>query len=261
MHCQSAEPIGAGDHPIKNLWRNLKRFVNDEIKNHPLTLIINRHRFHTVSDDEGYFAFDITIKDSLPIGYQKAQICPKNYPCQTIRIAVIQDGQNAVISDFDDTIIISDLKRKSNLFKNLFLKNYKQRRAIPEIKAQILRSLPPHKPDTPAPLFILTGSPHQLNTPIQAFLHRHGYPKAILLTKQIHGKASDPLFDQFSYKRAHIQHLFDLFPRMRWRLFGDSGEQDQAIYTAFAKRYPKRIIAYTIRSVKTGKLTTLRSEP
>lgn len=55
-----------------------------------------------------------------------------------------------------------------------------------------------------------------------------------------------------SRKRAGVQDVLDSFPRSRFLLIGDSGEQDLELYAALAGERPQQILGVFIRDVHQG---------
>ena len=244
---------------LTNLWRKLGYIFNDERENVPVTLQVRERTFETQTDDEGYFAFEVTFPPETLKPHEKVKLfLPRQPKVSTSCKAWIPSSQQQVgiISDFDDTLIISDVTHKLKLAYQLLLKNYKQREAV-EGMAKRFREILAKSPDKP--LFVITGSPKQFNLAIQKFLDYHRFPKRTLITKQIHGDRSWSPFRQHDYKTKHIERLLSLYPQIHWVLFGDSGEQDREIYMKLAKKHPGKIEAIYIRDVRSGKIEKVYS--
>jgi len=239
---------------LTNLWRKLGYIFNDERKDVPVTLQVQKRTFETRTDDEGYFAFEVTFPPETLKPHEKVTLfLPRQPKVSTSCEAWIPSSQQqiGIISDFDDTLIISDVTHKLKLAYQLLLKNYKQREAVAGI-AERFREILAKSPDKP--LFVITGSPKQFNVVIQKFLDYRRFPKRTLITKQIHGDRSWSPFRQHDYKTKQIEQLLALYPKIRWVLFGDSGEQDRKIYMKLAKKHPGKIEAIYIRDVRSGKI-------
>ena len=240
-----------------NIWRKLKQLVNDEIKNQTVTLSVAGQDFHTKSNHEGYFLFDIPI--ALAEGYHDIFLQIEEHPVkEQFPLPIMIHEGVGIISDFDDTVIISDVTQKVKLVYNLLAKNYKQRTLVTGMKEHFEKICKENTTAFPSTLFFLTGSPKQLFDAINQFLDFHDFPNHQLLAKQIHGDAKDPLFDQLRYKTTQIENLFAFYPKMEWVLFGDNGEKDSEVYEAIAKKYPERVRAFYIRDVKSGEIKESR---
>ena len=237
---------------IKNIWRKLGHLINDERKNSEILMQIEEQIFHSKTDDEGYFAFDVnssakeiklTLKDQNSITTKCKPFIPS---------AAKQVG---IISDFDDTVVISDVTNKLKLIYQLLFKNYKQRTVIKGMREHFAKILK-NSPDKP--LFFITGSPNQLHHVVVDFLKYHNFPKFTLMTKKIHGNKSYNPFKQQNYKQEQIEELISLYPQISWVLFGDSGEKDEQIYHSIAKKYPDKIKAIYIRNVDSGVVNSVK---
>ena len=250
--------VSKDDGVLRNLWRRVKQIKNDEIKNQTIYLHLKDEIFTTKGDDEGYFEFNIKTKQLLPMGYHKILLNIEGNKNLHKTNATIIDSTPLVgiISDFDDTIIVSDVTNKLKLGFNTMFKNYKQRTLIPAMLERFKKILSQNPKGMPSTLFILSGSPQQLFTPIEQFLEYHHFPKHTLILKKAHGENLDPLTDQFAYKTQKIEKLIKLYPNIKWVMFGDSGEKDSEVYRAIKEKYPKRVLEYYIRDVESGDIVS-----
>ncbi len=250
------KPVSKEDGWVRNLWRRVKQVKADDIESADINLSIKHESFKTKGDDEGYFEFHIKTKQLLPMGYQKIVLQLKDNQNLHETNATIIDSTLliGIISDFDDTLIISDVTNKISLGINTMFKNYKQRTLVPSMLERFKKILAQNPKGTPSTLFILSGSPQQLFTPIEQFLAYHHFPKHTLILKKAHGENLDPLTDQFAYKSQKIERLIQLYPNMQWVMFGDSGEKDAEVYKAIQEKYPHKVMRYYIRDVNSGKI-------
>jgi len=242
------------DNWFQNIWRTVRQVKGDELKNQTIYALLNGEKFETKGDDEGYFEFDITTKQALKTGYEKIVLYIKgNSDADETDVTIIgEEPLVGIISDFDDTMIVSDVTNKLKLGYNTVFKNYKQRTVVPTMGERFQKILAQNPKDVPSTLFILSGSPQQLFFAVEDFLAFHHFPKHTLILKKAHGDHKDPLTDQFAYKTEKIERLIKLYPNMRWVMFGDSGEKDAEIYKFIKKKYPKKVISYHIRDVESG---------
>jgi len=245
------------DDIFTNLKRKLGIIFNDERENVNITIEINGEKFERKSDDEGYLEFDLSFEKKALKPNQKIDLYLTNYKEieNSCNLFIPSDKrQTGIISDFDDTIIISNVTNKLSLLNQLLLKNYKQREVIKGMKRrfeEILRNSPDK------PLFIITGSVKQFNKVIRLFLDYHKFPKRTIITKKIHGKNSNSIFEQKDYKSENIEKLLRLYPNIEWVLFGDSGEEDRQIYLNIAKKYPSHIKEIYIREIKKERISKI----
>ncbi len=241
---------------FRNLWRRLRQVEGDEIESANINLSINQETFKTKGDDEGYFEFNVKTKEVLPMGYQKIVLhIDGNKNLHETKATIIDSTPLVgIISDFDDTMIVSDVTNKIKLGFNTMFKNYKQRTLVPTMLERFKKILAQNPQGRPSTLFILSGSPQQLFTPIEQFLDYYHFPKRTLILKKAHGDNKDPLTDQFAYKTQKIERLIKLYPHIKWVMFGDSGEKDYQVYKAIKEKYPKKVKSYYIRNVESGEI-------
>jgi phosphatidate phosphatase APP1 len=155
-----------------------------------------------------------------------------------------------VISDFDDTVVISEVNRFFRLLGHSLLRNPQQREPVPGMADAYARLIGSNPQAGAAPLFYLSASPRQLQASIQSFLDYNGFPRGVLITKRVtNDDTSDPLRDQVRYKTEKLVDIFERLPTVRFTLIGDDGEQDPEIYRALQQRYPERVAAIWIRRV------------
>jgi len=237
-----------------NLWENLGHLINDEKKNTLITLQIDTMQYHSKTDDEGYFEFDVSKSKKSFHKQQPIQLFLNDSSINTVCLALILKDvpQQGIISDFDDTLIVSDVSSKLKLVNNILLKNYKQREMVFGMLERFKDILSHNDADANIALFIITGSPKQLDKNINDFLDFHHFPPRIVISKKMHGKNSDDLLTQATYKTERIEKLIALYPKIEWTLFGDSGEEDQEVYSMIAQKYPKHIKAIFIRNVESA---------
>jgi hypothetical protein len=164
------------------------------------------------------------------------------------RVLVIKPGGISVISDIDDTIKISDVHDKRQLLANTFVRPYR--------RAPGMQALYRHwHNDLGYAFHYVTSSPWQLYVPLSRFMHANGYPVGSFHMKYF--RWWDRTFlNVFKSSRRHklssIKAILDRFPKRRFILVGDDGEQDPEIYGTIARRHPGKIIRILIRNTGHG---------
>ena len=97
------------------------------------------------------------------------------------------------------------------------------------------------------PVFYVSKSPWNLYAPLVEYLEVQGLPLGPLMLRDF-GLASSR-----HHKREAIEAILTTYPKLRFVLIGDSGEQDPEIYSAAScGAFPQRIRAIYIRSVESG---------
>ena len=230
-------------------------FFNDEKKDITINLKMNNKSYVGQSDNEGYFVFDINLSQSLEQNKSISLETDDKTSLQTISLFQPSSKEHiGIISDFDDTVIVSDVTTKIKLLYNTFFKNFKERKIVSEIEKKIKRLLKENNLSDESALFFISGSPHQFNNNINNFLDYHVFPKRSILTKKIHGEKKDDLQASIAYKYDKIVRLIEMYPQVKWVFFGDSGEKDPSIYLKVRQYYPNSVKEIYIRDVESGKV-------
>ncbi|MBN2296908.1 MAG: App1 family protein [Pirellulales bacterium] len=171
------------------------------------------------------------------------------------RVQVIGSEGYSVISDIDDTIKHSQVTDSKALLTNTFLRNFESVAGMSELYQQWAQK--------GVVFHYVSGSPWQLYPPLSKFLAEEGFPDGSFDLKNF--RLKDPsslglLGSQESHKLAAIEPIMTAFPRRRFILVGDSGEQDPEIYATVARKYPEQVAAIFIRNVTTAKDDDARFE-
>ena len=241
-------PPAASDGRLHNLRRTTRRFANDERKGRPLTLTLGQHSWPLQTDDEGYFHLD--AETALPPGWHPLAAQSGKTVGEGRLLLAPPGNTRGLISDIDDTVVVSEVLSKRRLLANTFLKNPAQRQAVPGVAALYAQVAATNPQADAAPLFYLSASPRQLHAPIADFLARHDFPAGVLLTKRVSDdRKSDPWTDQFRFKTNRIEEIFARLPEVRFILVGDDGEKDPEIYDRIRRQHPGRVEAIWIRRV------------
>ena len=247
---KSQPPSDIKDNSRKNFQRNYQHFFTDELKRYPFQLYLGSTIWTLQTDKEGYFHTRISPPEKIPNGWNALAVQGKDVAGQGKLLLVPPHNTLGIISDLDDTVLISEVTRKRHLLKNTFLKNPLQRQAVPGIAGlyhAVTRQNP--EPENTA-VFYLSASPRQLHHNIADFLVHNHFPSGILITRKVGvGSDDDSLIDTFTYKTEKIEQILNQLPTVRFILVGDDGEKDPEIYDEIRQHYPDRIEAVWIRHV------------
>lgn len=237
----------------RNLRRTLSTMKNAERENVKIQISVGGNSAQARSDEEGYFRVVMVPTQALAPGWHTVTAMGKDTQGEGRILIVPRANTLGIISDVDDTALISEVPDKTKLLKNTFLKNPIQRQTFPGT-ADFYRRLLAHNgdPETAA-MFYVSASPRQLVESIEACLSRNHFPAGVLVTKQISGEGRDPLLDQKQYKTAKIESIFAALPWVNFILVGDDGERDPEIFQALKEKHPQRVAAIYIRKVPPDK--------
>lgn len=163
----------------------------------------------------------------------------------------VHDPRNKVgiISDIDDTIMVSNVPSTTKLLKNSLMLPPESREAVPGMAALYAQLAQQNPAPSSSPLFYLSASPRQLSDSLRRFLAKQNFPKGVLMLKEVAKDSPDPLTDQQAYKLARIQQIMHSLPEVKFILIGDDGERDPETYAEVQKQFPQQVASIWIRRV------------
>jgi phosphatidate phosphatase APP1 len=193
---------------------------------------------------------DEHVKVSLAPGWQTATLAsPGSDPAIAYIFVVDPQASFGIISDVDDTVMVTALPRPLLAAWNTFVLDEHARRPVAGM-AVLYDRLARANPLAPV-VYLSTGAWNVAPT-LTRFLRRHLYPRgAMLLTDW--GPTHDRWFRSGAeHKRASLRRLASEFPSIKWLLVGDDGQHDEEIYGEFAASHPDNVAAVAIRQLSTG---------
>lgn len=240
----------AQDGRLRNLARNLRLFRNDERKRRPVSLHLGDESWHTTTDQEGYFRVELPPASLSVPGWHKVSARSAAGEGEGELLLLPPGNRRGLISDLDDTLVLTAVTSRLRMLGNTFLRNPAQRVAVGGMAPLYARVVAANPRPEAAPLVYLSASPRQLHEPIARFLELNGFPKGILVTKRVtDDRSSEPLVDQFAYKTRKIEDILARWPEVGFVLVGDDGERDPEIYDRLRTLHPDRVEAIWIRHV------------
>lgn len=254
-------PKDSGAEDNNSLWDDLadmaRRFATAEI---PFPQIRARYGDVTglvTGDEEGFFTIALNLPQPVEENgrfwhevtldlVQPAAAAPVQAVAQIlVPPAAARFG---IISDLDDTVMLSHATNLLRMFRTVFLSNARQRLPFPGVAA-FYRAL--HAGQNP--LIYLSSSPWNLYDLFMDFFALHDIPQAPLFLRDWGITQVEILpTEHQSHKLAAIRELLDFFGELPFILIGDSGQQDPEIYAQVVHDYPGRISAVYIRDVTPG---------
>lgn len=225
--------------------RGWRRFVSASAAGVAVTIEV-AGRSHTVtSGPDGYV--DVRLDADLEPGWTTVALRVADADAVHAPVRVVGPATTlGLLSDLDDTVIVTMLPRPLLAFRNAFLVREDERRVVPgmaELYAEVLAGS--------ADVFVVYLSTGAWNTarPMTSFLDRHGYPAGPLLMTDW-GPTSDGWFRSGqAHKRSTLRRLFEELPQLRWLLVGDDGQHDPTLYAEAVADHPDRVVGVAIREL------------
>lgn len=200
------------------------------------------------TDDDGYWELASNQPLTLKPGWHAITTEPAASSPAGL-LVVDPANRLGLISDLDDTILVSDVLKKKTLLKNSLAVPAAQRTPVAGMADLYRRLLKQNPAPESAAVFYVSASPKQLTDNLRSFLAHNGFPRGVLRLKEISEASNDSLLDQRDYKRRTLAAVFMAYPTVRFALFGDDGEQDPEIYAELQAKFPAQIEGVWIRRV------------
>lgn len=200
----------------------------------------------TVTADRGGLV-DAVVPVALEAGWGEVTLsAPGSEPVQAPIFVVDPATRVGVVSDVDDTVMVTLLPRPMLAAWNAFVLDEHARRPVPGMAVLYDRV---RRANPTAPFIYLSTGAWNVAPALRRFLSRNLYPPGPLLLTDW-GPTHDRFFRSGqAHKRTQLRRLQRDFPDIRWLLFGDDGQHDEAIYSAFADEHPGAVEAVAIRQL------------
>lgn len=226
--------------------RGYRFFLTAPAVDVPVTVRMGDAWAQAHTDRGGYV--DVELRGhGLEPGWQEAQVEAGNGDSLTVSILVVDPSvEVGLVSDIDDTVMVTHLPRMFIAGWNTFVRSEQVREAVAGMGA-MYRSLIAESPGMPV-LYLSTGAWNTAPA-ITRFLRRHDFPVGPMLLTDW-GPTNTGWFRSGQlHKEAELRRLREDFPGIRWILVGDDGQHDPVIYGEFAQEHPEAVEAICLREL------------
>jgi len=227
------------------LGRGWRRFLSASAAAVLVTVDVGGRTHQVWSGRGGYL--DCVLAADLPPGWAEVLLSAEAAPPVTGQVRVVDPAVGlGVISDIDDTVLVTALPRPLLAFWNTFVRHETSRRPVrgmATLYAEIRRA------DPDAPFFYLSTGAWNVAPVLEQFLDRHSFPPGPLLLTDW-GPTTDAWFRSGQeHKRRELRRLLDELPQVRWLLVGDDGQHDPELYAEAAEAAPAQLRGVAIRQL------------
>ena len=244
---------------FKNATSIVSLFRIKTIKNFDIYLKYEGQEIHTKTLDDGYFKFCIPLKKESHFGWIEYEVSIKHKnEIITVKGSFIRPhkGNLGIISDIDDTFLISHTR---NIFRKIYIllfKSVNDRKVFKDVVPhyQALSSAGRNNKDEQNAFFYISSSEWNLYRFIVKFTKIHQLPRAVILLKDIKRGITDFFFSgrgNHNHKFDKIKHVLEFYPNLKYVLMGDDSQHDPFLYEQICKIFPVTVKAVYIR--QTGK--------
>lgn len=268
--------VDADDRWWENLSDMVQRFASREVGGVTLQASLGQASAIGTTDNEGYFSLELKPPKPQPSGWHlvnlitadgetaaKSSSVPDAVGGASATAEVLVpplDARFGVISDVDDTIMVTHASRMLKMARMVLLNNARSRLPFPGVAAFYRALHDGAQPERDAdaqqpinnPIFYVSSSAWNLYDLLVDFMVHNSIPSGpLLLADYGVSKGSFPFTSHDAHKHAQIERIMSTYPDLPFILIGDSGQRDPAIYRQVVADMPGRVLAIYIRSVDT----------
>ena len=226
-------------------WRSFFSIPVDDVE---VTIIAGGVEQRVLADRGG--VVDTKIAVELSPGWHTITIRTDDTEDVTAPVFVIDPAAEfGLISDVDDTVMVTALPRPLLAAWNTFVLDEHARRPVPGMAVLYERLI---RANPGAPVVYLSTGAWNVAPTLSRFLDRNLYPAGPLLLTDW-GPTHDRWFRSGrDHKASSLERIAQELPGMRWLLIGDDGQHDEEIYGEFAESHPENVAAIAIRQLSTS---------
>ena len=253
------EADGAREPAGDRFWRNaltvLARLESDEIPGARLLARFGGRACEARTDHEGFFAFEIRPEHPPRPGWHAVELellgsvaGGRGLRAAGQVLVPEPDAEFGVISDLDDTVIVTAATDRLLMVRICLFRNARTRVPFPGVP-ELYRALRAG-PDRAGrnPIFYVSNCGWNLYDLIEAFMDHHGIPAGPIFMRDVAIlEERSPTGGHRQHKLHRIRSLLRTYPELPFVLIGDSGERDPETYSRIAREHPGRIGAVYLR--------------
>lgn len=244
-----------------NLRNTYERIESDEVPGVEIEIEFGDNVYRTFTDEEGYYHIETPHLPDVehPTACRTATVRIVNSERisrdDSVRFCKVftppASAKFGIISDIDDTVMHTGVTGLLTVLKLTFLHNARTRKPLEGVSALYRAMQVGSGPDCPHnnPIFYVSSSPWNLYDLLEDFFELGGIPSGPILLRDLGFDENKLLAQGHGHKRDKACRILDAYPDLPFVLFGDSGQEDAALYAEVAEKYPRRIRAIFIRDV------------
>ncbi len=248
-----------------NVLATIKRFSSDEIPGVKVKAELLGKISIMETDDLGYFDFHFHFdnksdallgKEWHPVHLELldeiVEDQPSVYATGEVRI-VPKDQKRIIVSDIDDTVMVSHATQTLRKLRLMLFKNAISRNHFSHVDLFYHALAEGKEKQENNPFFYVSSSEWNLYDLLEDFFTINKIPKGVFLLRTLTYsiyKFWKSGGGSHEHKYEKVKSLMELYPNPKFILIGDSGQHDPDIYSRLATDFPGRVEAIYIRKIR-----------
>jgi len=240
---------------LQNVKQIVTSYIAKPYKDEEVIVSYNDQDYSVATDSNGFFEITFTPQEVvLQDDAEWIEVSVKLVSTgQEVVTPVLIEGSGntyGIISDIDDTILVSNVSSKLRLVYNTLTKNAFKRSVFEGVRDLYEALLKGSDGVSTNPIFYVSSSHWNLYHFLSHFFALNELPKGpLLLRTYLSIRTTYKNRKNHDHKKVAIKKVIETYPTLQFVLVGDSGEQDIAIYSEIALEYPNKIKAILIRNI------------
>jgi len=250
---------------LQNILATIRRYAGSSVPDAKVELEVGGLKKVLITDEEGVFEILFSLSQEVLKSAKKVRLsllpeeglAPEKEFISKEILRFEKKYLRAIISDIDDTIIVSKATNIQEKFWLSVSKNAYTRRPFPGV-SDFYRLL---SANGDFPVFYVSSSDWNLFDLIKDFMKYRNIPIGPILLKDRHMDLRNIWKSgggSHEHKVERISFLMDFYPKLNFVLIGDSGQHDPEIYAEIIKKHKDRVEAVFIRQI--GETVTSREK-
>lgn len=237
---------------LRNFRQTVTRFRLRPLKNTAIDVMIDGDSRRVRTNRLGLFTCEFRNRQGSPGWYHYWYRKMGDFREYEGEYKVVDPATTGVISDIDDTVLVSHSTRLIRKMSLILFRNAYTRTTIPFIKHWHGHISQLNHDTYPDDFFYVSNSEWNLYDFLEDFFEFNGLPKGVFLLQNLKRGLRDLVSagsTNQSHKYGSIRFLMNFFPEKPFILIGDNGQRDMDIYSMICRQSPERVKGIMIRKL------------
>jgi len=237
----------------KNIKQTIRRYKAKPLKMTAIDVTVLGVTKRVRSNSRGFFTCELKNTLKEPGWYPYELYWKRNEKRYESEFYFSNDHETGVISDIDDTLLISHSTRLIRKLALMLFRNAHTRKTIPLLANwhAYIRDL--NDTAHPRDFFYVSNSEWNLYDFLVDFFDINQLPKGVFFLKSLkkgfRELVTSGKVGHNGHKKASIEFLLRFFPQKKFILVGDNGQKDMEIYLEIVSKFHDRIKGVMIRKL------------
>ena len=236
----------------KNLKQMVRRFRARPLKRIAVDIRLGNIEHRVRTDSRGFFTCELPNPFAEPGWHPYELYWKRNDKRFSSEFYFSDEHETGVISDIDDTLLVSHSTRLMRKMILMLFKNAHTRKPIPFLVHFFHHLQQLNDEDHPKDYFYVSNTEWNLYDFLVDFFAINELPKGVFFLQNLKKGFRDFVKKNrknHGHKISTIEFLLQFYPQKNYILVGDNGQKDMDIYHRIVARYPERIKGVMIRKL------------